>query len=116
MGRKRRLLDDWCKENEDLQIAKKDNEGSRTLVCKYCKAEMDTDPAKKPYERIREHLAPSRHKKFRMSTQEAEKAGTSQQTLLDVSCRQRAKETEVNGVIHDFVRALAYSGISVYTR
>ncbi|KAG0415129.1 hypothetical protein HPB47_007701 [Ixodes persulcatus] len=74
---------------------------------------MVTDPAKKPYDRIREHLASSHHKKFKMSTQEAEKAGTSQPTLFDVSCRQRANETEADGVIHDFVRALAYSGISM---
>ncbi|CAN7940673.1 unnamed protein product [Ixodes pacificus] len=113
MRRKRKTLDDWCKENEDLQIATKDSEGSRTLVWKYCNIEMVTDPAKKPYDRIREHLASSRHKKFKMSTQEAEKVGTSQPTLFDVSCRQRAKETEADGVIHDFVRALAYSGISM---
>ncbi|CAN7948211.1 unnamed protein product, partial [Ixodes hexagonus] len=40
-----------------------------------------------------------------MSTREAEKAGTSQPTLFDVSS---------DGVIHDFVHALAYSGISIH--
>ncbi|KAK8767368.1 hypothetical protein V5799_005850 [Amblyomma americanum] len=49
-----------------------------------------------------------------MAVQEAEKAGTSQPMLFDVSCRQRAKENEADGVIHDFVRALAYSGISMH--
>ncbi|KAH7942464.1 hypothetical protein HPB49_024433 [Dermacentor silvarum] len=114
MGRKRKTLDDWCKEHDDLQIATKDSEGTRTLVCKYCNTEMVTDPAKKPYDRIREHLMSSRHKKFKTASKEAETAGTSQQTLFDMSCRQRAKETEADGVIHDFVRALAYSGISMY--
>lgn len=114
MGRKRKTLDDWCKEHEDLQIATKDSEGTRTLVCKYCNTEMVTDPAKKPYDRIREHLMSSRHKKFKTASKEAETAGTSQQTLFDMSCRQRAKETEADGVIHDFVRALAYSGISMH--
>ncbi|KAH7940181.1 hypothetical protein HPB52_022096 [Rhipicephalus sanguineus] len=75
---------------------------------------MVTDPAKKPYDRIREHLMSSRHKKFKTASKEAETAGTSQQTLFDMSCRQRAKETEADGVIHDFVRALAYSGISMH--
>ncbi|KAH7949272.1 hypothetical protein HPB49_006935 [Dermacentor silvarum] len=114
MGRKRKTLDDWCKEHEDLQIATKDSEGTRTLVCKYCNTEMVTDPAKKPYDRIREHLMSSRHKKFKTASKEAETAGTSRQTLFDMSCRQRAKETEADGVIHDFVRALAYSGISMH--
>lgn len=114
MGRKRKTLDDWCKEHEDLQIATKDSEGTRTLVCKYCNTEMVTDPAKKPYDRIREHLMSSRHKKFKTASKEAETAGTSQQTLFDMSCRQRAKETEADGVIHDFVHALAYSGISMH--
>ncbi|KAH7975838.1 hypothetical protein HPB52_006183 [Rhipicephalus sanguineus] len=75
---------------------------------------MVTDPTKKPYDRIREHLMSSRHKKFKTASKEAETAGTSQQTLFDMSCRQRAKETEADGVIHDFVRALAYSGISMH--
>ncbi|KAH7955633.1 hypothetical protein HPB52_001964 [Rhipicephalus sanguineus] len=75
---------------------------------------MVTDPAKKPYDRIREHLMSSRHKKFKTASKEAETAGTSQQTLFDMSCRQRAKETEADDVIHDFVRALAYSGISMH--
>ncbi|KAH8032298.1 hypothetical protein HPB51_024075 [Rhipicephalus microplus] len=114
MGRKRKTLDDWCKEHEDLQIATKASEGTRTLVCKYCNTEMVTDPAKKPYDRIHEHLTPSRHKKFKTASKEAETAETSQQTLFDMSCRQRAKETEADGVIHDFVRALAYSGISMH--
>ncbi|KAL3234653.1 hypothetical protein MRX96_022617 [Rhipicephalus microplus] len=113
MGRKRKTLDDWCKEH-DLQIVTKDSEGTRTLVCKYCNTEMVTDPGNKPYDRIREHLMSSRHKKFKTASKEAETAGTSQQTLFDMSCTQRAKETEADGVIHDFVRALAYSGISMH--
>ncbi|KAH9360928.1 hypothetical protein HPB48_007009 [Haemaphysalis longicornis] len=63
-----------CKEHEDLQIATKDSEGTRTLVCKYCNTEMVTDPAKKPYDRIREHLMSSRHKKFKTASKEAETA------------------------------------------
>ncbi|KAL3199491.1 hypothetical protein MRX96_053714 [Rhipicephalus microplus] len=82
MGRKRKTLDDWCKEHEDLLIATKDSEGTRTLMCKYCNAKMVTDPAKKPYDRIREHLMSSRHMKFKTASKEAETAGTSQQTLF----------------------------------
>lgn len=45
-----------------------------------------------------------------MSSQEAEKAGSTQPTPFDVSCRQDDKEKEVDGVIHDFVLSLACSG------
>lgn len=51
---------------------------------------------------------------FKMSTQEAEKERTSQPLLFDVSSRQRAKENEADGAIHDFVRALAYTETSMH--
>lgn len=108
MGRKRKSLQSWAAEHNDLEVVVKKRKGGEeeeTLVCKYCKMEMVTDPAKKPYDRIREHLASARHLKLKEERQHP--------TMFDVCYRQREREKTAEGAIHACVKAFCESGISL---
>ena len=71
--------------------------------------EIDVDPKKKPWDRIKES---SRHKKLKENYKKR-KDTNMQLTLFETEVRQRKKEKEAESATHDFVRALSYSAISL---
>lgn len=113
-------MKDWVTEYpDDLQTMQKRprNEGepesaSEALVCRFCSVELTTDPAKKPWDRIREHLSSARHSKLKADyNKRTEKK--KQVSLYESMVREKEKERECEGAIHDFVRALCYSATSL---
>jgi hypothetical protein len=117
MPRKRKRATDWAKEfSDDLETREKkrntENDSETTLVCRYCSVEIDVDPKKKPWDRIKEHLASSRHKRLKENYKKRIDANK-QLTLFETEVRQRKKEKEAESATHDFVRALSYSAISL---
>ena len=118
MPRKRKAVNDWVTEfPEDLETREKkpktdSREAEVGQVCKYCAVEIDVNPKKKPWDRIQEHLASSRHKKLKENFKKR-KDSNKQLTLFKTEVRQRQKEREAESATHDFVRALSYSAISL---
>ena len=82
---------------------------SEALVCCFCSVELTTDPAKKPWDRIREHLSSARHSKLKADYNTRKR----QDSLYESMVRKKEKEKECEGAIHDFVRALCYSATSL---
>ena len=93
MPRKRKSATDWAKEfPDDLETREKkrktaDNDGETVLVCQHCSVEIDVDP-KKPWDRIKEHLASVRHKKLKEKYKKRKDANM-QLTLFDKDKRKR---------------------------
>ena len=119
-GRKRKAAKDWVLDYPDnLQTLLKMPKGqgaeesstSHVLVCRFCSIELPTDPKKKPWDRINEHLSSMRHKKLKEGYKE--RSDKKQVSLYESVVRQKEKEKEAEGAIHDFVRALCYSAISL---
>ena len=116
-GRKRKMPKDWVADYpDDLQTLKKlpktSEEPSEVLVCRFCSIELPTDPRKKPWDKIKEHLSSARHRKLKESDKERSEK-KKQVSLYESVVRQKEKEKEAEGAIHDFVRALSYSAISI---
>ena len=70
MGRKRKEAKDWVSEYpDDLESIKKKPKGeeakSDASFCCFCAIELTTDPSKKPWDRIKEHLSSARHSKLK---------------------------------------------------
>lgn len=112
------MAKDWVADYpDDLHTLQKtpkscDQEPIEVLVCCFCSTELPTNPKKKPWDRIKEHLASARHKKLKESDKERlEKK--KQVSLYETIVRQKDREKEAEGAIHDFVRALSYSAISI---
>lgn len=129
MGRRRKTADDWVVEYPDFDVIKRPRRSSdrastsstsaddttltHSLCCKYCAVEISPEPDKKPYDRLREHVASKRHLKLKADAEEAERKQRQQPTLADTIVRQREREKQGEGIIHDFVRALSYDGLSL---
>lgn len=102
MGRPKKTAEDWAVEYTDLEVRKKarfDTPGEAstsatvsTLVCKYCRIEISPDPAKKPYDRIREHISSARHARMKAQDEIAKTEKEKQPTIFDITVRQRDKE------------------------
>lgn len=110
MGRRKKTAEDWVAEFPDMEVGKKAKDGAAsgtesTVVCKYCFLSLSVDPAKKPYDRIREHIASQRHATL--------KKASKQPTVEAVLVRHREQEKVSKGAIYDFVRALCFSGLSL---
>ena len=114
-GRKRKTVREWVEEHpDDLEVRKKQKTGGcevESLVCKYCACEFDVD--KKPWDRLREHLGSARHSKQKERWHKRDKAKR-QISLFESEVRQKQKEAEAETVIHDFVRALTFSAVSIH--
>uniref|UniRef100_A0A1X7UCT4 Uncharacterized protein n=1 Tax=Amphimedon queenslandica TaxID=400682 RepID=A0A1X7UCT4_AMPQE len=117
-GQKRKAAKDWVLDYpDDLQIMMKMSKGgaeesSHVLVCRFCSIELPTDPKKKLWDRINVHLSSARHKRLKESYKERSDK-KNQVSLYESVVRQKEKEKEAEGAIHDSVRALCYSAVSL---
>ena len=69
---KRKKAKEWVTEYpDDLQTMKKkpkndDGEAeSDVLFCRFCSIQLTTNPARKPWDQIKEHLSSARHNKLK---------------------------------------------------
>lgn len=115
-GRKRKAAKHWVLDYpDDLQTLLKMPKGqgaeesstSHVLVCHFCSIELPTDPKKKPWDRINEYLSSMRHKKLKKSYKERSDK-KKQVSLYESVVRQKEKEKEAEGAIHDFENSLLF--------
>ena len=77
-------------ESGRLKLAGGTKTAKDTLVCKYCVAEIDVlSDGKKPWDRIKEHLASKRHAKLK--EQYSKRAQEGQQLSLRNASKSKAK-------------------------
>jgi hypothetical protein len=113
MGRKRRTAKDWATEFPDLEAkrVKVQDTDEDVLSCKYCAIELCTKTNASG--RIREHLGSQRHVQRREESKKRANSGK-QLTIAETQVRLKKKQEESETAVHDFVRALTYSGVALF--